>query len=169
MLHCCPCESCSPVDMQVLTLTCWLRFLAWPWRCLIVVDVPGDLDARMNLTTMSRLFLLTLFRYHETASVSLALSWSLTPFSLFLTEQVALVAPYREKDSKKRGVQSYSIEAGPKKPNIFLHQVIPAKHLVTSNWKKQNKTKATSKQKTTKKQINKQKLKKNCHIKLILF
>lgn len=40
--------------------------------------MPGDVDSRKNPTTMSRLVLLTLFMYYETAGDHLARNWSYT-------------------------------------------------------------------------------------------
>lgn len=38
-----------------LTITSWLNFPAWPWTCLLSMDVSGELDSCWTLVTISRL------------------------------------------------------------------------------------------------------------------
>ena len=45
----------------IMTLTCWFSFPAWPWTCLITKNFTSDSDSWLQLISLTRPSLLTLF------------------------------------------------------------------------------------------------------------
>lgn len=92
-------NSCAPLNLHILTLTCWIRFLVWSQSYLIVMDVPGDLDSWMNLDATTLLYSPCSAPDDRSTPVMLGLFWSSAAGSPSLAKQPAFA---EEKSSQKR-------------------------------------------------------------------